>query len=61
MIVMEKIKVKELKRKIKELEETIFFIDMIDHWTDKDANLYDKYNKELKQLKDLLIKSIVED
>ena len=29
-------KVEELKRKIEDLEETLFYIEMIDHWTRED-------------------------
>lgn len=51
-------KVNKLKDKIKELENCIFCIDMIDRWTGKEQELYNKYNKELKTLKDLLIEEL---
>ena len=57
MIVMKNLV--EVKERIGKLEQLIFTIDMIDRWTQKDAQLFDKYNKELKELKDLLINEIV--
>ena len=54
-------KVEELKRKIKDLEETLFYIEMIDHWTREDKDSYEKYSKQIKELKALLIQEIVED
>ena len=54
-------KVEELKRKIKDLEETLFYIEMIDHWTREDNEIYEKYSKQIKELKALLVQEIVED
>lgn len=54
-------KVEELKRKIEDLEETLFYIEMIDHWTREDSEIYDKYSKQIKELKALLVQEIVED
>jgi hypothetical protein len=48
-------KVQELKRKIEELENTLFFIEMIDHWTREDQDAYDKYSNQIAELKRLLI------
>ena len=48
-------KVQELKRKIEELENTLFFIEMIDHWTREDQDAYDKYSNQIVELKRLLI------
>ena len=53
-------KVEELKKKIEDLEETLFFIDMIDHWTKEDSESYDKYSKQVQELKQLLIEEIVD-
>lgn len=53
-------KVEELKKKIEDLEETLFFIDMIDHWTKEDKESYDKYSKQVQELKQLLIEEIVD-
>ena len=54
-------KVEELKRKIEDLEKTLFYIEMIDHWTREDSETYDKYSKQIKELKALLVQEIVED
>lgn len=55
MIIM---KIKELKRKIEELENTLFFINMIDHWTREDSEAYDKYSKQITELKRLLVEEV---
>ena len=52
-------RVEELKRKIEDLEETLFYIEMIDHWTREDSEMYDKYSKQIKELKALLVQEIV--
>lgn len=54
-------KVEELKNKIEDLETTLFYIEMIDHWTRKDEELYDKYSQEINNLKAMLVKEIVEN
>ena len=54
-------RVEELKRKIKDLEETLFYIEMIDHWTREDSEIYEKYSKQIKELKALLVQEIIED
>lgn len=54
-------KVEELKRKIEDLEETLFCIEMIDHWTRENSEMYDKYFEQIKELKALLVQEIVED
>lgn len=51
-------KVQELKRKIEELENTLFFINMIDHWTKADQEAYDKYYQQITELKRLLVEEI---
>ena len=50
--------IKELKTKIKELEESIFYLNMVDHWTREDSELSDKYHQELARLKDLLLEEL---
>jgi len=54
-------KVEELKNKIEKLEDTLFYINMIDHWTNEDRELYNKYSKQVQDLKAMLIKEIVEE
>lgn len=53
-------RIKTLKGKIESLKDSLFLINMIDHWTRQDEELYDKYSDELKELQDLLIQEIVE-
>ena len=57
---MENKKVKELKARIEDLEKTLFYIDMIDHWTQEDYQIHDELSKEIKELKTLLAKAVVE-
>ena len=49
---------KELQEKISQLENIIFSLDLIDHWTREDTELFEKYNKELTQLKELVINEL---
>lgn len=51
--------IKELQEKIDQLENIIFNLDLIDHWTKRDAELFEKYNKELRQLKELVINELI--
>lgn len=50
--------IKELQERIDKLEEIIFHLDLIDHWTSNDSELFDKYNEELRRLKELVIKEL---
>ena len=54
-------RIEELKRKIEDLEETLFYINMIDHWTREDSECYDKYSKQIKELKEQLVQEVIED
>ena len=54
-------KVIALKQKIEELEKTLFYINLIDHWTKEDYATKKEYENQLKELKDLLIEEIVEN
>lgn len=49
----------KIKERIEWLESVIWSINMIDHWTREDRDIYDEYNEELKQLKKLVVKEIV--
>lgn len=51
--------IKELQERIDKLENIIFNLDLIDHWTNKDTELFEKYNKELRQLKELVINELI--
>ena len=50
--------VKELQEKISQLKNIIFNLNLIDHWTREDTELFKKYNKELTQLKKLVINKL---
>ena len=50
--------IKELQEKISQLENIIFSLDLIDHQTREDTELFEKYNKELTQLKELVINEL---
>ena len=50
--------VKELQEKISQLKNIIFNLNLIDHWTREDTELFEKYNKELTQLKELVINEL---
>lgn len=51
-------KLELLNKRIEELEKTIFYLDMIDHWTNEDRELSNKYDKELRELKELVIQEL---
>ena len=44
----------EIKARLEEVEEILFNIDMIDHWTREDNERYSKYIKEKYALIDKL-------
>ena len=53
-------RVEELKKKIEELETTLFYLDMIDTWTSEQRTKYEVLSNEVKELKMLVVKEIVE-
>ena len=57
---MKEEKVLKIKERIKELEEILLTIDLIDHWTRQDRESYEKYSKELTEIKQSLIKEVLE-
>ena len=44
----------EIKARLEKVEEILFNIDMIDHWTREDSERYSKYTKEKFALIDKL-------
>ena len=44
----------EIKNKIEKLEESIFYLDMIDKWDDEIRIRYNELSKQIKELKTLL-------
>lgn len=57
---MKEEKVLKIKKRIEELEEILWTIDLIDHWTRQDGESYEKYSKELTEIKQSLIKEVLE-
>ena len=51
----------EIKERIEWLEDVIFSIELIDHWTREDREYYDKYDKELTELKKQIVNEIFEE
>lgn len=51
----------KIKERIDWLEDVIWTIDLVDHWTKEDRDYHDKYSKELKELKELIINEIFEE
>ena len=40
----------EMKARVEWLDERLFWINMVDRWTDTDRNLYVAYSKEQNEL-----------
>ena len=40
---------KQIEEKINSIEQKIFFLDMKDTWSNKDYDLWDKYQKQLRE------------
>ena len=51
--------IQDIKKRIEELEDVIFYLDMVDRWTQTQRDLFDKYNKELTELKAIVIETLV--
>ena len=57
---MTKKRYNEIIKRIKELESLLWTIDMIDHWTKEDNDLWDKYSAEGRELKAQILGIIYE-
>lgn len=57
---MTKERYEKIVKRIKDLEETIFYIEMIDHWTREDKEILEKHEKELKELKAQIVEKVFE-
>jgi len=44
----------ELEKEIEKVKEHRFMIDMIDHWTDEDREVYDNLTNLIKELEEKL-------
>ena len=51
-------KINNLKKQIKEIENVLFLIDMVDHWTTEDERAMSHWKAELDKVKGLLIEAI---
>ena len=54
-------RIKEIKKRIEDLKENLFYIDMIDRWTQQNEKEYQEVCQEIKELELPLAKAIVED
>lgn len=41
----------EITKRIEDLEERKFYLRMVDRWTAKDYEYFDKWNREIRELK----------
>lgn len=46
--------IKAMVKAIEEKENAIFYVEMIDHWTNKDREIYEELSKEIKNLQSQL-------
>ena len=51
----------KIKERIEWLEDVLWSIELIDHWTREDRDYYDKYNDELKELKKQIVNEIFKE
>lgn len=54
-------KIEELKLRIEDLEKTLFYINMVDHWTREDREAYEMWSKKLQETKQMLTEALLED
>ena len=58
---MTKEKYLKIKERIEWLEDVMWSIELIDHWTREDREYYDKYLEEFKELKKQIVNEIFEE
>lgn len=58
---MTKERYNEIKQRIEKLQDLMWSIDLIDHWTRQDREEYDQYLKELLELKKSIVNEVFED
>ena len=51
----------KIKERIEWLEDIMWSIQLIDHWTSEDRECYDNYKKELAELKKQVVSEIFEE
>jgi hypothetical protein len=55
------VEIEKLKKKIEELENHIFIIDMIDKWTKENEKKYEELQEQLQKAKLLLAEELLKD
>lgn len=58
---MTKERYQEIKNRIEWLEDVLWSIQLIDHWTREDRNDYERFSDELKELKEQVVNEIFEE
>lgn len=51
----------KIKERIEWLEDVMWSIQLIDHWTREDRDDYEKFANELKELKEQIVNEIFEE
>lgn len=44
----------EILKELDRAEESLFYVNMIDRWTEEDKEDYDRYSKRIIELKEML-------
>lgn len=44
----------EILKELDRVEESLFYVNMVDRWQDEDRRAYDTYTKKIKELKEML-------
>ena len=44
----------EILKELDRAEESLFYVNMIDRWTEEDKEDYDRYSKRIRELKEML-------
>jgi hypothetical protein len=58
---MTKEKYLKIKERIEWLEDIMWSIQLIDHWTSEDREYYNAYNQELQELKKQVVNEIFKE
>jgi hypothetical protein len=58
---MTKERYQEIKNRIEWLEDVLWSIQLIDHWTREDRNDYERFADELKKLKEQVVNEIFKE
>lgn len=58
---MTKERYNEIKERIEWLEDVLWSIQLVDHWTREDRTYYEKYTDELNELKKQIVNEIFKE